>query len=93
MAGAATDTHPRFFSAMGGDIRMMREQLGISQEEICNLMGWGRFALSKIENGKTNLSLFEYLRLMSLLQEANKDHPAFLLLNRYGGRKAISGKQ
>jgi transcriptional regulator with XRE-family HTH domain len=59
MASLVTETHSRFFEAMGADLRAMRESLGFSQQEICELMGWGRFALSKIETGKTSLSLFE----------------------------------
>ena len=90
MASEVTQTYKQFFGSLGADIKEMRERIGLSQAEIANVMGWGRFAMSKIETGQTNLSLFDYLRLISTLEEAERGHPAFTVMRRYGGRKAIT---
>lgn len=72
----------------GAEIRKWREELGLSQDSIAKLFGWNRDAMSKIETGKNNLSLHDYLTIVMFLREAAPpDHPALALANQltYGG--------
>lgn len=73
--------HHAFLDAVGEDIRAVRESVdGIPQEAVAEVLDWsGRDPVSKVERGKTNLSLYDYLRLMDFYRELAPDHPAVAL--------------
>ena len=64
---------------MGQEIRDIREGLAMPQQEISDTFGWGRDAVSKLERGLLNISLYDYLRLMDSLRAFEPDHPAIAL--------------
>lgn len=68
-----------FLARMGAEIRSLREASEMPQQAVADLFGWQRDAISKIENGRTNLSLYDYLRLMIFLRDTQPDHPAVTL--------------
>lgn len=50
---------------VGQQIKLMREEKGLSQEELAQRMGISRTTISKIENGKFSFSI-DYLLKLSL---------------------------
>jgi transcriptional regulator with XRE-family HTH domain len=66
---------------VGAQIRTARVSTEASQQELGDLFGWGRDAISKLELGTLNVSLFDYLLLVDYLGEhMPPDHPALALL-------------
>lgn len=57
----------------------MREGAGMSQAELGAPFGWLKDAISKIERGDTNISLFNYLQVVEHLKDLYPDHPALAL--------------
>lgn len=77
---AKTTEHAKLFAQRyGEDIREMREGAGLSQENIASQFGWTRDAVSKIERGITNISLFHYLQIVHFMRDFYPDHPAIEL--------------
>jgi transcriptional regulator with XRE-family HTH domain len=65
------------------EIRTWRENLRLSQQDVADVFGWKRDAVSKIETGKNNLYLDEYLVLVKFLAAGiPTDHPALALAER-----------
>lgn len=56
-------------SRIGEQLRMARESEGFTQQEIGDLFGWGRDAISKLESGTLNISLADYLILVHFLRD------------------------
>ena len=52
---------------IGTCIRIARERLGLSQDELASMVGVGTNSLSKVETGKNNFSFDHFLRLVRAL--------------------------
>lgn len=52
---------------LGNNIKKIREQKGISQEELANMADFDRTYISLIERGKRNLSLLNLCRFAKAL--------------------------
>lgn len=52
---------------IGTCIRIARERLGLSQDELASMVGVGTNSLSKVETGKNNFSFDHFLRLVRVL--------------------------
>jgi hypothetical protein len=80
-----------FMIGVGQELRAWREATGdgkqrISLEAVSKLFGWQRAAMSKKELGESNITLFDYMRLVGLFEEyIAKDHPALLLFDYLRG--------
>jgi transcriptional regulator with XRE-family HTH domain len=62
--------------------------MGLSQQSVADLFDWNRDAMSKVETGKNNLTLHQYLTLVRFLQEAVPlDHPALALADQLSHRR------
>lgn len=72
-----------FLRVVGADIRTLREAAEMPQQQIADMFGWQRDAVSKIETGKNNLSLYDYLQIVRWLGEMEPNHPALALAARY----------
>lgn len=70
--------------AIGQDIRRIRQECGVSQQQVADIFGWQRDAISKLERGLFNVSLANYLQLMDWLREgAPANHPGLALADRF----------
>ncbi len=67
---------------IGMDIRAARKGAGKSQQEIADLFGWNRDAVSKIETGKVSVSLRSYLVIMRFCAPPESDHPGVALAEK-----------
>jgi DNA-binding XRE family transcriptional regulator len=54
---------------LGEQLRAARESEGFTQQEVADLFGWGRDAISKLESGTLNVSLADYLLLVHFLRD------------------------
>jgi len=54
-------------SEIGFEIKSIREQKGLSQEQLAQMMGVSRSTISKIENGKFSFSVDYLLKLSAPL--------------------------
>jgi transcriptional regulator with XRE-family HTH domain len=79
-----TAEHQCFLRRLGADIRALRERVDLKQEEFGGVLGFNRDAISNIERGINNMSVYEYLRLVQFVRADAPDHPALLLARRYG---------
>jgi len=52
---------------LGENIKKIREEKGLSQEELANIAGFDRTYISLIERGKRNLSLLNLCRFAKAL--------------------------
>lgn len=77
--------------AIGRDIRIMREETGLSQDSVAAVCGndrSGRQWVSKIENGANGMSLESFLAIMDYLRNAqNADHPGHALSTHFKRRQ------
>jgi transcriptional regulator with XRE-family HTH domain len=48
----------------GNNARELRERKGMGQAELCDRTGWGQAYLSRVENGRVNISL-ESMQLLA----------------------------
>jgi DNA-binding XRE family transcriptional regulator len=80
MTPAEADTLRR----AGQGIREMRETAGLAQQDIADIFGWSRDAISKIERGVNTISLFQYLKIIDCLREVDRAHPALPLARLLG---------
>ncbi len=71
-----------FYQKLGQDLRNIREDAGFTQEELGEMVGVNRDAISKSERGKTFLDVFEYLFLVHALREHAPSHPGVMLSRR-----------
>lgn len=72
----------------GAEIRVWREALDMPQQSVANLFGWKRDAVSKIETGKNEISLHDYIMVVRFLQAAvPEDHPALALADQLMKRR------
>jgi hypothetical protein len=72
-----------FLARMGGELRRLREEAGISLQLAADALGSERRdRISKVERGVSSIDLFDYLRLMWFYQEYDPQHPAVLLARR-----------
>lgn len=64
------DTHTTdILTTLGKEIRTALTACGLTQQNIADFLGWaGRDAASKLERGEINITLTDYVRLMSLMQ-------------------------
>lgn len=53
---------------LGGKIKFLREEMGISQEKLAQLCEFDRTYISMLERGKRNLSLINLQKLCTGLQ-------------------------
>jgi transcriptional regulator with XRE-family HTH domain len=68
---------------VGAEIKTWRKALGWSQQDVGDLFGWNRDAVSKVETGKNNISLHDYLVIVrSLAEGIPRRHPAVALMTR-----------
>jgi transcriptional regulator with XRE-family HTH domain len=86
-------THQQnFLDSFGAEVRAFRTAAGMTQAEVSSWMDWNRDALSKIETGRNNISVYDYLKIMNFLRDAVPvDHPALALADRFlprPGRKS-----
>jgi transcriptional regulator with XRE-family HTH domain len=72
-----------FLTRVGNDLRTLREAGGLSQQAVADLFGWQRDAISKVERGERNLTVYDYLRLLRFFRDVAPDHPALALAERY----------
>lgn len=75
----ATAERARLSELIGADIRRIREGAGRSQQSIAELFNWGRDAISKLETGKNDVYLYDYLKMVNSFRETVPDHPALFL--------------
>ena len=68
-----------FYRRIGQNIRQLREDAGWTQEQLADLFGWNRDAISKIESGKRPVALYEYLQLLWFLRDVDLNHPGVSL--------------
>jgi DNA-binding XRE family transcriptional regulator len=66
-------------SAISQDIAEMRSAAGMSQASLSDVFGWERFAISKLETGRNDVYLFDYLKMADFLRDVLPDHPAVAL--------------
>lgn len=72
--------HQAVLNAVGSLIRDARTSAGISQQAVADLFDWQRDALSKLERGNTDISLYSFLIICDFLREfLPPDHPALAL--------------
>ncbi|EMR8966384.1 helix-turn-helix transcriptional regulator [Yersinia enterocolitica] len=64
-----------FASIVGSRLLVARVQKGFSQNDIQNATGIDRATLSRIENGKQHISLYQLLQILAVL---NMEIDAFL---------------
>lgn len=91
-ANTLTPARQKFLDRVGADLRDMRMASGLSQEDIADYMGWKRDAISKVENGRNQLSVYDYLTLMRFFREIEPNHPALPLADRYMPRASRSDR-
>jgi CheY-like chemotaxis protein len=68
MAGVTPNEMPNLAEQLGSAIRLLRNRLGISQEELAGRAGLHRTYISDIERGARNISLESIERLAAALQ-------------------------
>ena len=64
-----------FATMIGSRLLVARVQKGFSQNDIQNATGIDRATLSRIENGKQHIALYQFLQILSVL---NMDIAEFL---------------
>ncbi len=79
-----TPAHKSLLETMGADLRALRVRADVSQEDTGEMLGWNKDAISKIERGINNTSLYDYLRLMMYFRDVEPKHPAVTLARRFG---------
>lgn len=72
----AVPTQQEFAKRLGAELRDIRQKANASQQEVAFAPNWNRDAISKIERGDTNISLYDYLLVMYFMREFAPDHPA-----------------
>jgi transcriptional regulator with XRE-family HTH domain len=76
-----TDRHTKMLVAAGSLLRAARRDAGLVQQDIANLFGVQRDAISKIEKGETDISLYMFMSICENLKNTMPaDHPVFGLL-------------
>lgn len=80
----------KFLELVGSELRGMRKKAGVPLQVVCDVFGWGRDAMSKIELGRRAISLHDYVRLMAFYREVDPDHPGVALAAYF---KAKAGKR
>ena len=58
---------------VGKNVRKYREKKGISQEALADLAGLHRTYITKVEQGKTNISVVNIFRIAEALDVAAKE--------------------
>src|SRR5690242_7911017 len=71
-----------FKQKLGAELRQLREASGLTLQTVSDLFGWGRDAMSKVERGLINISLYDYLQLMHFYRDLDLDHPGVKLAAR-----------
>ena len=66
-------------AAIGADIHRLRKRAGLTGTQLAAIFGWGRDAISKLETGKNDTYLYDYLKIVRALQRADPGHPAVAL--------------
>lgn len=72
----------KFYQRLGQDLRDVREAAGATQQELGDIVGVNRDAISKSERGETFLDVYEYLYLLHALREHAPTHPGVMLSRR-----------
>ncbi|WP_413737649.1 helix-turn-helix domain-containing protein [Sodalis sp. RH21] len=57
-----------FASAVGTRLMIVRSHMGLSQNDIQNATGIDRATLSRIENGRQHISLYQLLQILTILE-------------------------
>lgn len=81
-----------FHEAIGADLRKHREAAELRQEDLADIVGWNKDAISKAERGQFPIKLYDYLVLMRFLRDTDPTHPAVALAERVLGRGKVSGE-
>ena len=72
------------YKLIGAELRRMREEAELSLENVGEILGVERDAMSKYERGVRPLPLVDYLTLMHFYRDiAGKDHPGVKLAARF----------
>lgn len=63
------NTNKNFNKWIGNRIRAKRSEIGLSMERLSEMAGLGltRSCMSNIENGKQNLSAYQYMKIKAIL--------------------------
>ncbi len=76
--------HRAFLERVGTELRDARLAADAPQRVISDRFNWGRDATSKLEKGKTDISLYNYLQLVDELQDfLPKSHPGVALMAHF----------
>lgn len=68
MISASTTTEfASYLNAIGGTIRLLRKELGLSQEELAHRSAIDRSHMGKIERGERNVSVVNMIRISRAL--------------------------
>lgn len=76
ISSSSTTEFGSYLKAIGGTIRELRKELGISQEELAHRSSIDRSHMGKIERGERNVSVVNIIRISRALDCA----PSSLLL-------------
>jgi len=76
ISSSSTTEFGSYLKAIGGTIRELRKELGISQEELAHRSSIDRSHMGKIERGERNVSVVNIIRISRALDCA----PSLLLL-------------
>lgn len=72
-----TQKHAYMLANAGKIIRTARESAGVSQQTVADVFDWNRDAMSKVESGQTDISLYSFLTICDFLRDfMPPDHPA-----------------
>ncbi len=70
--------------AVGRELRIAREASGLSQQDVADVFDWRRNAISKLERGDLNISLYQYLDLVRFSEDfLPPDHAGVALADHY----------
>lgn len=85
-----TMENEQFLQLVGAELRGMRKKANLPLQAVCDVFGWDRTAMSKIELGHRAISLNHYLQLMAFYRDIDPKHPGVALASYY---KAKAGKR
>jgi DNA-binding XRE family transcriptional regulator len=75
---------------IAGDVLNVRRAGKISQQSLAEVFGWSKAAISKIENGRNDVYLSDYLKIVNLMRAAVPGHPAIALHDYLFGRRVTA---
>lgn len=82
-AAASRREHAREIAAsVAADLAELREKAGATLDDVAGRLGNGRAWLNKLEMERNEISLANYLMVVSVLEGLNSEHPA-VRLSRY----------